>query len=809
MGSADDYCAICGGPLRGDLIAEKPRTAAFLKKWAKDKEQHLSGNQGAHGPRCEVDEYELEDWAEENKSWNHYDEDNSYDEDVISVKDAQWTQTIHVLGLNPNAEGHNKVFVSGPGTYVDVGGVDVDNGDDPNAEDFDIFSVRCYQNENDNRDAIFPFHWCCYEMLSKCVTGSFDARRFDGDELVYRLNNNLLYGIMQELLDQCGRSFSDIDYGDARRMQDQFWEAKPGYEFLVCHPSDAPGAKEVVLSMFASGAFKARSRCSDLGSRVRSDPFLRIPYDVVYRISGFISNEDLVNLARASWPVHGVWQNNDQFWRQRIRATFLPWFFELAELVEQDEKLLRTNNPQLVFQWAERSTRPDRWLTGPLMGVVNRRRIWRSCEQYGRLYRAEEEFQNDASISDEERLIRKYSKDVGLAYVSSPGAIKVNPTRTVFWAKTWTELRSQEKTLESFWDRRGSLVGISLTPNGQERRLLGISGSDDEMTRTSMRFGAEEWIKGLVLHLPVPTDLDDDGLETSLKGITVILDSGRRSVMGDTSGCHMQRLLSVAPDWCITGMRGTTGFVRDNLQLTRLGLVEAQPPGLGDYSVPPHRLLGPRQTQLEQLSWDDDYSQVLGQSIQEHQTLELTLPREWYYPSTGYSPNSLLPHGALIWAKDAGEQRALRRFKGCIVSGRGFTGPAHLCVSGISAEHEPAADPGRREVVVNKAVGLFESFDMDGPGGEVVTEIEVPKEDFPRALKIHTSLGRTCSWGEAGTVSFSGERIKDWRSIKAPTGKTLVGLVVSFGRRRDVIEFVGGLSMPLEAFDVLQTTSAV
>lgn len=415
-----------------------------------------------------------------------------------------------------------RAFVSGPGTYDDIGFVDVDAGDDPNCQDFDFGRVLCYRNEDDNRDAIFPFHWCCYKMLAKCITGSFEASSFDDDgDLVYSLDNDLLYGVMEELVQGFRRSFSTIDFGDARRMQDQSWETEPGYEFLVCHPLDVAGANELVLSMFSSDAFKARSPCSDLGSRVRGDPFLGIPYDIVYRITSFISNEDLVNLAKASWPIHSLLQNNDQFWRQRIRTSFLPWFFEFEELLEQDQTLLQTNNPQRIFQWAERSTRPGRWLTGPLMGVVNRRRIWSACEQYRDFYRAEEEVKNDASITDEERLIRKYSKGVRLAVVSSPKVTKLNPTRKVFWAKTWLELRSQEKTLETFWDRRGSLVGISLTPDGKKRRLFGMSGSDDGVVRESLRLGAEEWIKGLVVHLPAPTFLDDHRLETSPKGLTV------------------------------------------------------------------------------------------------------------------------------------------------------------------------------------------------------------------------------------------------------------------------------------------------
>lgn len=408
-----------------------------------------------------------------------------------------------------------RAFVSGEGTYQDYGGVDVDIGDVTNAEDIDLGWATCYGNQDNNCDAIFPFHWCCYELLSKCITGSFD----DDD-----LDKDLLYSIMQDLLVDFGRSFEKIDYGDASHMQDQFWQAVPGYEYLVSHPRDVPSANEAVLSIFASDAFKQRSSSNDLGRRVRSDPFLRTPYDIICRIAGFISDDDLVNLNRASWPIHALLQNNDQFWRQRLKASF-PWFFELRELLERDQTLLQTNNPQRIFQWAERLTRPEKWMTGPLMGLANRRRIWSACEQLNDFYRKKEEVENDDSISDEERLIRKYSKCDFSVVVSSPEPTKLNPACTVYWLKSWSEARSQTKTLESFWDRHGSLVGISLTPDGQERRLLGLAGSDDDdgIVRESIKLGTEEWIKGLIVHLPVPTYLNDNGnrLVTSPKGLTV------------------------------------------------------------------------------------------------------------------------------------------------------------------------------------------------------------------------------------------------------------------------------------------------
>lgn len=394
-----------------------------------------------------------------------------------------------------------------------MGSISVERGDDPNALEVDLDLPSCYRDYGEECEALIPFHWCCYEILVKCLAGSFDDASLDKD---------LLYRIMYELSpdSEGGIYLLHIDYGDAAAMQDELWNVEAGYEFLVSHPRNVSVVNEAILSMFASDAFKPRPSFIDLGNRIRDDPFRRMPYDILYRISGFISDEDLVSLARASWPIHALLQNNNQFWRLRLMQSF-PWFFELRDLLEQDETLLRTNDAQRIFHWAGRSTRPAKWLTGPLMGVANRRRIWSVCEQLGDMYWPQKEY--NASMSVEEGLVRRYSKRVPPNSVSSPPATKEDRARTVYWAKTWSEVRSQTKTLESFWDCRGSLVGISLTHDGdgQEGRLLGLASSDDGITRESVKLGAEEWIKGLVLHLPAPTYSSNSQLTTSPKGLTV------------------------------------------------------------------------------------------------------------------------------------------------------------------------------------------------------------------------------------------------------------------------------------------------
>lgn len=99
MGSLDCFCAICGGPFCGIKVSEKPRTAAFLKKRAKEVENQRLGKQGAregqHGPEDEEDGRD---------SHERHDEEHTYDQDVISVDEAEWAETLHVLACNHDSE---------------------------------------------------------------------------------------------------------------------------------------------------------------------------------------------------------------------------------------------------------------------------------------------------------------------------------------------------------------------------------------------------------------------------------------------------------------------------------------------------------------------------------------------------------------------------------------------------------------------------------------------------------------------------------------------------------------------------------
>lgn len=353
--------------------------------------------------------------------------------------------------------------------------------------------LNCYQSwESD--DPVFPFHLCCYEILVKHHTGSFDVGKLDMD---------LMYSTMREFTTD-GCSSLKIDYGAADFMHDQFWVDSPGYEYLVSHPRDLAGVEEVVLSMFGSNGFRALVSDTDPVERVRSDPFTMLPYDLIYQISTVLGNKDLLSLMKASWPVHAIFRDVGQFWQQRIRTT-MPWFFELHQVLEEDQAFLQENDPKRILLWGEKMTLPRRWLTGPFIGVANRRRIWSVCEQLGEVYLPRMKLEEPVH-SYVEKMIMEYSSCSSFAVTSGPDVTTVDIARNAYWFKSWSDLQSKPKVFTTFWDG-ASLAGISLGVGsgsimGMERRLIGRDASTEGIREDFMRLQQNEWITGVILHIP-------------------------------------------------------------------------------------------------------------------------------------------------------------------------------------------------------------------------------------------------------------------------------------------------------------------
>jgi len=256
--------------------------------------------------------------------------------------------------------------------------VDVTAGDDPNFDPNTSHFV-CYYTELEPQ-IVFPFHWPCWELLVRCITGGPESSP---------INKEALYDVMSGLTTSwCSRL--ELKYGNPEPPNGQFWMSRAGEEIFLAKPTTPPGFEKWLRAVLSSKAFKLARRSQDSvaerSSRVREDVFRLLPYDIVHRISTLLPTESILKLTSASWHVYLLVSANNDIWRRRI-ADDLAWFYELPPLLD-DPTLSKDLNLRKVLAWAEQVSNPRRYMKGRYLAIGNRRRVWGVCQQLKDFYGA-------------------------------------------------------------------------------------------------------------------------------------------------------------------------------------------------------------------------------------------------------------------------------------------------------------------------------------------------------------------------------------------------------------------------------------
>lgn len=371
----------------------------------------------------------------------------------------------------------------------------------------------------DDSEVVFPFHWPCYSLLARVLTGAFTPGRID---------KNLLYSTFLELGTRSYRL--DIDYGKPDPPTEEYWDCIEGQELLVSNPASTPYLDHFMKATIASDDFKLPSFFDDITAKVILDPFKKLPYDIIYKICLFLPSGSILHLCMASKQIFTILNTNSDFWRKCIKHK-MPWFFELQKILD-DPEITKEKDLMGLFRWINRETTPRMFMSGHFMSIANRQRIWNVCQIIARPYLVK---LREGNSCDPDHIERTMLSDVTCAFmpvVSCPLPREKDLT-SVFWVQSWDEIYKNEKELETFWnDDEGSLVGISLATNGQ-RRLFGRDDTTNMVSTINIKMKKEEWIKGFILHIPA-IDLcdaatpsceggprDPNRTSTCPKGITV------------------------------------------------------------------------------------------------------------------------------------------------------------------------------------------------------------------------------------------------------------------------------------------------
>ncbi|KAI5459512.1 hypothetical protein BGZ63DRAFT_254009 [Mariannaea sp. PMI_226] len=506
MGCWDFYCAFCGGPLQSVSQYIRPKQQADRFPCS----NQLGAVTVGVDSQQEEDREVQQDRNEENDSLISEQEDSPVDDDeeflydaaVISPADVKWTKTLHVLGF-----GTTKAFVSGPCRHGEYDGtVEVTSGDDLTFSN--PREMYCYVDWGGD-NPLFPFHWCCFEILCKVLTGTTDTNGIDKD---------LLYRICLDLDGEERHRLPNIDYGNPGPLASQYWETEAGKEFVVINPMKTPRAlAELITSTVTSIACNQPQSFVDLTSSVQYDPFTNLPVDLVEDIAFLLSPTDLIQLLNGSWAVFSALNNNSGFWTRCIRSG-MPWFFEAHDFLDQSDQL-DGKTLKMMYLWLDQMTSPRLYMSGPFMGIANRRRVWYVCEQLADKY-IPKLCLNAERLSAAEEMIRSQSVCQNLLSVCTHRSTNWEVVST-FWVKSWETIFMEETIFETFWDSSGLLVGLGTSSAGG-RRLLGIDETHDQVSRQGEIIPRQDWITGIIIHMSLSDirSLHEDQ-DIGIKGITV------------------------------------------------------------------------------------------------------------------------------------------------------------------------------------------------------------------------------------------------------------------------------------------------
>lgn len=359
----DCYCAICGVGFSGMHIEPQSETAMERRRrWVAKRTRALQAGK-------DINQVAREEGNDEAPI-------RSYDPRIVGSEKIEWLYKAHCLALNKDSKGPAKAFISEQGYYADMGELVVKAKPDSSRPlHRDVYA--CYSDATEEASGpVLPFHWCCFEILTRTLTGSTNPQD---------LNLDVLYHIMATLSNGSSSALQ-LSYGDdIHRAQGRYWECIPGAEYCATHPTNIPNLDVFIeSSMTTHAGLKLPSEEVTPRGRNPTSPFGRLPFELVERICLYLPGDSLKALTQASLSIQLLTQDNF-FWKQFMQWD-MPWFWEL-HASQTRKKAPEDLNYKRLYLWLDSMTTPRYGMDDlSVIGVANRRRIWGVCEQLAPQY---------------------------------------------------------------------------------------------------------------------------------------------------------------------------------------------------------------------------------------------------------------------------------------------------------------------------------------------------------------------------------------------------------------------------------------
>lgn len=230
--------------------------------------------------------------------------------------------------------------------------------------------------------------------------------------------------------------------------------------------------------------------------------FLQLPPELLIRIGLYLPTHSIASFALLSRSCAEIVRTNS-FWRKHLLWQ-INWAWEAENTVKtplEDLTSLRA-----VYLWLNHIASP-RNHASEFLGVINRRRIWNTCEQIAGRYFALLD-QTQIPSQNQSRMKGLDAKEIAIAYAHPEHKVK-----KLIWVQCWDELSDGPTTAEAVWDSDGILVGLGMILH--RRRIFAGKPDDKVMNseRERCRISARPWIEGLIAHM--------DRAGAGIRGLTV------------------------------------------------------------------------------------------------------------------------------------------------------------------------------------------------------------------------------------------------------------------------------------------------
>jgi hypothetical protein len=374
-------------------------------------------------------------------------------------------------------------------------------GNDP--RDTGALSHTVYLCGEPSMDVAFPIHEACYKVLTRCLS-TRERKRLDKD---------VLHNVMLQHTDNLNTTLS-IDYGKFEGAE-QWWSSRAGEEWSVADPGPKPGIEEVVKSILPAKLFEQPSAPhQNLSHKVRHDPLTMLPYDIVHSIIVELPIKDMNSLMTASWRIHEA-SREPAFWRLMIRVHIMPFFWELEDFLKN------TTFPESfdwrgTYHWLDDITKPSWGLSGPLIGIANRRRIWNSCLQLAPMYHEIINAEAYTDPSDAEAAAVMHATTALHTPIMMFPVPAETRTTTAQFIRSWSEIQYRSCDFCTYWKTtdHGELIGISVDFGSVKRTFGSTEGEESH----SVHITSGDWIREIRVSFQRMDVKYDDTRRVSIKG---------------------------------------------------------------------------------------------------------------------------------------------------------------------------------------------------------------------------------------------------------------------------------------------------